>query len=65
MCKVALFIYTLILFRKLRKKKVTWSMMWLNWSVAIINAMLQLLNIYRYRYRFVIEYFIFIQNSLC
>ena len=25
-----------------------WMMMWLNWSVATINAMLQLLDIYRF-----------------
>ena len=25
-----------------------WTMMWLNWSVATINATLQLLDIYRF-----------------
>ena len=37
---------------KLEKKKfiMTWILMWLNWSVAIINATLQLLDIYRFFY---------------
>ena len=33
-----------------RKMILMWILMWLNWSVAIINAMLQLLDIYRYRF---------------
>ena len=33
-------------------------MMWLNWSVATINATLQFLDIYRYKYRLVIAYHI-------
>ena len=28
-----------------------WTLTWLNWSVATINATLQLLDIYRYGYR--------------
>ena len=35
-------------YRKIGKKMIMrWMMMWLNWSVATINAMLQLLDIYR------------------
>ena len=51
MCKVALFIYILIFFKKLMKKKktATWLMMWLNWSVATINTTFQLLDIYKYK----------------
>ena len=30
-----------------RKKIMTWALIWLNWSVATINATLQLLDIYR------------------
>ena len=37
-------------YRKLERNRIiTWTRMWLNWSVAIINATLQLLDIYRYR----------------
>ena len=33
--------------RKLKRKKImTWTLMCLNWSVVIINATLQLLDIY-------------------
>ena len=32
---------------KLKRKKImVWTLMWLNWSVIIINAMLHLLDIY-------------------
>ena len=31
-----------------RKKIMTWMLMWLNMSAAALNAMLQLLVIYRY-----------------
>ena len=51
MCKVALFIYILILFKKMKekkKKKLTWLMMWLNWNIVIINVTFQLLDIYRW-----------------
>ena len=34
-----------------RKNIMTWALIWLNWSVATINTTLQLLDIYRYRYR--------------
>ena len=30
------------------KMIMTWFFMWLNWSIATINAMLQLLEIYIY-----------------
>ena len=30
---------------------MTWLMMWLNRSVVIINTIVQLLNIYKYRYK--------------
>ena len=33
-----------------RKKIMTWILMWLNWSVVILNTTLQLLDIYRYRF---------------
>ena len=51
MCKVALFIYILILFKKMKgkkKKKLTWLMMWLNWNIVIISVTFQLLDIYRW-----------------
>ena len=35
------------LVKKRRKKIMTWMLMWLNWSVATINSILQLLEIYR------------------
>ena len=36
--------------KKKRKEKIMmWTLIWLNKSVAIINATLQLLDIYRYR----------------
>ena len=35
-----------------RKKIMTWILMWLNWSVATINAMLQLLDISKVIYIF-------------
>ena len=31
-----------------RKKIITWMLMWLNISAAVLNVMLQLLVIYRY-----------------
>ena len=34
---------------KRKEKVMMWTLIWLNKSVAIINAMLQLLDIYRYR----------------
>ena len=35
---------------KLKRKMImTWILMWLNWSVATINATFQLLNIYKYK----------------
>ena len=34
-----------------RKKIMAWTLMWLNWSVATTNAMLQLIYIYIYIYR--------------
>ena len=30
-----------------RKMILMWTLMWLNWSVIIINVMLQFLDIYR------------------
>ena len=37
--------------RKLeRKKLMTWMLMWLNWSIAIINVVLQFIYIYIYIY---------------
>ena len=36
-------------YKKIGKEKITtWTLMWFNWSVVIINATLQLLNIYRF-----------------
>ena len=36
--------------RKLERKRImTWTLIWLNWSVATINATFQLLDIYKYR----------------
>ena len=37
-----------IIGRLKRKKIMTWILMWLNWSVAEINAMLKLLDLYRF-----------------
>ena len=34
-----------------KRMVMTWQLMWLNLSVATLNATLQLLVIYRYRYR--------------
>ena len=34
----------------IENKYVIWLLTWLNWSITTINAMLQLLNIYIYRY---------------
>ena len=40
-------------YRKLERNRImTWTLMWLNWSVAIINATLQLLDIYRFEKKF-------------
>ena len=35
---------------KKKKKKMTWIIMWFNWSVVIINIILQFLDIYIYIY---------------
>ena len=55
---------------------MTWMLMWLNWNVAIINAMLQLLNIYRIQivvqqcaeviiYQFFFPHFVIKYHHLC
>ena len=36
-----------------RKKIMMWTLMWLNWSVATINDMLQFIYIYIYIYSWV------------
>ena len=42
----------------------TWTLMWLNWSIVIINVTLQFLDIYTYIYIFIYKYWFHLLNLI-